>query len=174
MFNHFRNDSAFTLVEAVIVITIIGVLAVLTFGLSAYSAEIYRIASAEEKLNNELVPAMERMVREFQNYTSFDGESGGTLDFINIGRASCEKCEDKSTRIIYSWEEGSVGETGKLYRTGDLSSKLLIADNIAGFNVLWDSANKLLAISITGELNGIAISLTTNVHNASNLQEVIR
>lgn len=173
MFNAFRDESAFTLLEAALVIAIIGVLSVVTFGLSAYSAEIYRIASAEEKLYGELLPGLERMVREFQNQSNLNTANGETLDFVNDGKASCEKCEDKSTSIIYSWEDGTGG-AGKLYRTGDLSGKRLIADNITYFNVSWDTAEKKLTIDITGTLDDSSISLTTSVHPYTNLQEVAR
>ncbi|GMT42463.1 MAG: hypothetical protein IEMM0002_0874 [bacterium] len=165
MFSKLNNNAAFTLIETIVVMTIVGIISAVTFEFVARSADISRIAATQDAVYEDIVYALERMSREIQNCEISDVQNPATLVITDSKKTSCGKCVDKSTNITYSW----VG--GKLYRTGNISGRHVLADDITMFGV--SQSGEVVTINITKSLDGYDISLKTSIHPNMDFEEVI-
>jgi prepilin-type N-terminal cleavage/methylation domain-containing protein len=175
MFFRLKEVSGFTLLETLLVVAIVGLLSVITFGFAASGAEIYRIVSDGQRVNSDLMVAVERITRELQHAAVITEAGGARLSFADPKKASCNNCVDKSTFITYRWVEGTPASPQlKLYREGNLSGERLIADNITAFEVSQLPVNELVTIRITKTVGDSSVTLTTSVHPDPNVEEVIQ
>ena len=163
-----RNGGGFTLVETVIVIAILGILSVVTFGFAAKAGGLYRLASDGDKVGSELWVTMERITRELQHIAiiQISEASGAKLVFTDQKKSLCANCVDKSTTITYRWEGAESGsQQFKLYREGNLSGSHIVADNITDFDVsLIPVSNPMtVRIRITKTVGEHSITYTTTI-----------
>ena len=84
-----NSATGFTLLETVIVIVILGILSVVTFGFAAKAGELYRLASDGEKAGGELWVTLEKITRELQHATIVNEASGARLAFTDPAKSSC-------------------------------------------------------------------------------------
>ena len=160
-----RTQSGFTLLETVIVIAILGILSVVTFGFAAKAGEMYRLSSDGEKVGSELWVTLERITRELQHAVIVNEASGARLAFIDPSKSSCGNCVDRSTSITYRWENGTPQNPQlTLYRDGNLSGTHIVADNITDFDVSAIPASGLITIRITKTVSEQSITHTTTIH----------
>jgi len=166
------NNRGFTMIEAVIVTAILGIIAVMGFSFIASSANTYVMATSQGKTAAEVYAAMNRITRELQ-YSDVnavtaptrtaDGVSAasGTLTFTTLTNnyptgwnllANCANCVDHSTSITYSL----AGNT--LTRTTATSAQTL-ADGITDFTVTMTMASRA---AIAGGL-GAATTAASNI-----------
>jgi prepilin-type N-terminal cleavage/methylation domain-containing protein len=168
------NNRGFTMIEAVIVTAILGIIAVMGFSFIASSANTYVMATSQGKTAAEVYAAMNRITRELQ-YSDVnavtaptrtaDGVSAasGTLTFTTITNNStngwnstsggCTNCVDHATSITYSWDGAST-----LTRTTATSAQTL-ADGITDFTVTMTMASRA---AIAGGL-GAATTAASNI-----------
>jgi len=160
-----RRCSGFTLVETVIVLVILGILSVITFGFAAKAGGLYRIVADGEKAGSELWVTVERITRELQHAAIVHEASGARLVFTDPAKSLCGNCVDKSTTITYRWERGTTGSPlFTLYREGNISGAHVVADNITDFDVSLIPVSGLVTIRITETVGEQSITHTTTIH----------
>ena len=160
-----RCGAGFTLMETVIVIAILGILSVVTFGFAAKAGEMYRMTYDGEKVGGELWVTLERITRELQHAAIINEASGTRLAFIDPTKSLCGNCVDRSTSITYWWENGtSPNRRLTLYREGNLSGEHIVADNITDFDVSLFPVSGLITIRITKTVGEQSITHTTTIH----------
>lgn len=160
-----QTQSGFTLLETVTVIAILGILSVVTFGFAAKSGEMYRLASDGEKVGSELWVTLEKITRELQHAAIVSEASGARLSFTDLSKSLCGNCVDRSTSILYRWENGtSPNRQLTLYREGNLSGAHIVADNITDFNVSIIPVSGLITIRITKTVGEQSVTHTTTIH----------
>ncbi len=160
-----KCGAGFTLIETVIVIAILGILSVVTFGFAAKAGEMYRLASDGDKVGGELWVTLERITRELQHAAVVNEASGARLAFTDPSKSVCDNCVDRSTSIAYRWERGtSPNPLLTLYREGNLSGAHIVADNITDFDVSLIPVSGLITIRITKRVGEHSITHTTTIH----------
>jgi len=151
--------------ETVIVVVILGILSVVTFGFAANAGGLYRIVADGEKAGGELWVTLERITRELQHAAIIHEASGARLVFTDPAKSLCGNCVDKSTTITYRWERGTTGnQLFTLYREGNLSGAHIVADNITDFNVSIIPISDLITIRIAETVGEQSITHTTTIH----------
>lgn len=167
-----RDHNGFTLIEIIMVISILGVLSLISFAFLGRTADTYQMASSQGKMNGELWVGMERMVRELQ-YTNAAanitapalGATGSTLTFT---KPACAICQDTSTAVSYTL-------TGtQLLRTTATMANQIVADGITAFSVARTAQN-VLTITLTKTDGSNSMTMTESVypHPSANLSEDI-
>lgn len=172
----FRRNfvAGFTLLETVVVIVILGILSVVTFGFAAKAGEMYRLTSDGDEVASELWVSLERITRELQQAAIVQEASGARLTFTDLSKSSCGNCVDKSTLITYRWEIGTQGNRQfALYREGNLSGAHIVADNITDFDVSSNQVSGLITIRITKTAGGQSITHSTTIHPDSRVTETV-
>jgi len=165
MLTRLRCCGGFTLLETVIVVVILGILSVVTFGFAANAGGLYRIVADGEKAGGELWVTLERITRELQHAAIIHEASGARLVFTDPAKSLCGNCVDKSTTITYRWERGTTGnQLFTLYREGNLSGAHIVADNITDFNVSIIPISDLITIRIAETVGEQSITHTTTIH----------
>lgn len=175
MSGRLKGGAGFTLLETVLVIAILGILSVVTFGFAAKAGELYRLASDGEKAGSELWATLEKITRELQHAAIVNEAGGARLAFTDPAKSSCGNCVDRSTFITYRWERGTPGNPQfKLYREGNISGAHVVADNITDFNVSLIQASGLITIRIAKTAGEQSITHTTTIHPDFRVAENIR
>jgi prepilin-type N-terminal cleavage/methylation domain-containing protein len=167
------NDGGFTLIEAVIVIVILGVIAVMGFSFVVSSADTYQMVTAEGRVATEVYSAMNRLTRELQfsdvlNVTTpaqtVDGTSAASssLAFTTItsnfptgwnAAVNCGNCVDNSTSITYS-----LNGSNQIIRNTAANNTQILADGITTFNVTMTRASRAAVVApcpVTGVAGGL-------------------
>lgn len=135
------DETGFTLMEAVIVIVILGVLAVIGFEFVASSANTYQLVTAEGRVATEVYSAMNRITRELQfsnvlNVTTPTQTADGTSAAWNAA-VNCANCVDNSTSITYS-----LNGSNQIIRSTATNNNQMLADGVTTFNVTMTRASR--------------------------------
>lgn len=174
MSDRLNRSAGFTLLETVLVIVILGILSVVTFGFAAKASGLYRLASDGDKAGGELWVTLEKITRELQHAAAVNEASGARLAFTDSAKSLCGNCVDRSTFITYRWERGtSANPRLTLYREGNLSGAHVVADNITDFNVSLNQASGLVTIRIARTVGEQSVTHTTAIHPDSRVAENI-
>ncbi|MBI5179335.1 MAG: prepilin-type N-terminal cleavage/methylation domain-containing protein [Nitrospinae bacterium] len=169
-----KNEKGFTLIEIIMVISILGVLSLISFAFLGRTADTYQMASSQGKMNGELWVATERMVRELQ-YTNASGNItvpalGGTGSTLTFTKPACAICQDTSTAVSYTL-------TGtQILRTTAKMANQVVADGISAFTVARTAQN-VVTISITKAdsfSNSMTMTESVYPHPSANLSEDIK
>ncbi len=175
------DETGFTLMEAVIVIVILGVLAVMGFEFVASSANTYQLVTAEGRVAAEAYSAMNRMTRELQfsdvlNVTTptqtADGTSAAsaTLAFTTItsnfptgwnAAVNCANCVDHSTSITYS-----LNGSNQIIRSTATDNNQILADGVTTFQVTMTRASRAAVVGTVPCPVGLGAA-TSNVAGSS-------
>ncbi len=144
-----NRKSGFTLIEAIAVIVILGILGTGAARLFASSVDTFIATRSEDELSKETWIALERIGRELRHATlvvnPLPGQSASTLSFR---RNACSGCVDNSRDITFAHTPAD----GKLWRISQGAGSRELADGITSFTVtssLGLDKKKILKISVT-------------------------
>lgn len=167
------NRSAYTLIELVIVISILGILSVGGMVWMTDSVIVYKNSSDETRLAGETWITLERIARELRNATVVTtparGATSSSLSFTRPSAAAsdCAGCVDNSTDISFSY----ISASHKLWRTTAASSSRLLADRVTSFTVTAsddDADKRIYTITIASQsAGGRTVTMETTVYPAS-------
>jgi len=138
-----RGVEAFTLIEVMTVIIVMGVIGAGAMGVVSGLAGIYAESVRDSGLNAETWVAAQRMGAELRNAAPLGGgnsegvtlpargASGSTLSFTRPSAAQCSICVDKSVSVTFYFTPAD----GKLWRSTAAAPDKLLADKVTVFTV---------------------------------------
>ena len=128
------RSNGFTLIETVVVISILSIMGVGLFTAHIRSVEVFIDITEEEKLSSESWIALHRMTKELRHASSITSplpaSPGGILLFQRPpgSYSSCVSCQDRSLQVRYSFDKNNF----TLIRETAFGAHI-VADNVSSF-----------------------------------------
>lgn len=173
------RGSGFTLIELVVVLSILSIVGIGLFTTHIRSVEVYAATVEEEKLSSQSWTTLSRIAGELRHASALaapaPGTEGGSVVFSRpIGSFdSCVSCQDRSLTATYRYDS----KTSSLIRETSAGAHI-IADNVKSFVANSTSAgpgNILVTITFErtvvlpgGSSRTYTMTTTVNLYGAQN------
>jgi len=150
-----KNEKAFTLIEIVLAILLIGIIAGFVGGILFHEIDFYKLIVPRKEVKIESKLVFERLVKEFKDAYKNSYNAGNNVKF----KVTYNVFKGYTTVRIYT-------SGGNLYFVTDNATPSLISNNVTFFNITsvrWQPDRDLVRIRLSTNAQGATITQETTV-----------